>query len=74
MVFRFYGSKINSTQLVFPCLEKHDIEFGWDVVLKRLIEDLKILANVGITLSFSGQAVTFKGIVVFMLGDNLGSH
>ena len=67
-------STTTNAQLVLLCLEKHVIEFGWDIVLKRLIEHLNILANFGITLSFSGKTVRFKETVVFMLEDNLGSH
>ena len=67
-------SKTSNGQLVLLCLEKHVTRFGWVVILERLIKDLNILAKDGITLTFSKQTITFKGTVIFMLGDNLGSH
>lgn len=61
-------SYVNSIKLVALCKEK---EFDRDQVYDRIVEDLKEIETSGIEL-LSGKIV--KGTVVFITGDNLGSH
>lgn len=55
------------------CKEKYISYFSWNEILKVLIKDLKILETDGISID-SPTKVTFKGSLVAVLGDNLGSH
>ncbi len=58
-------------QLVLLCKEKDFKHFGQDLVLGRLVKDLKELEKSGIVLP-DGQVC--KGILHAICGDNLGSH
>lgn len=69
----YLGSKIVNARLVLLCREKDLKLFGWDIFLEKLI-DLIILETIGIQILVEEQEMTFKGTVVFTLGDNLGSH
>lgn len=63
-------SKTDQIQLVSLCYEKDIKYYGWSIILKNIIDDLKVLETVGIQVN----NITFKGSVIFVLGDNLGSH
>lgn len=61
--------RTDSMQLVLLCFEKDFVYFGKDKVFARLVYDLQLLEN---GISFHGHFMT--GSLLFMLGDNLGSH
>lgn len=67
-------SKIDNIKLVALCREKYITRFGWDLFLNVLMKDLKNLETQGIKVSISGHGKFFKGSLLYMLGDNLGSH
>lgn len=68
----FYNrSKINAMQLVLLCKEKDFKYFGQKLVFQPLIDDLKILETSGIYVPIIGH---IKGSIIFIIGDNLGSH
>ena len=50
-------------------MERHGIEN----VLQPFIQDLKVLATEGVTVTIRGEERTFKGALLLCLGDNLGS-
>lgn len=62
--------KIDHIQLVSLFFEKDQKNFGFNVLLKPLISDLKLLENDGIMI----QGNNIKGSLVAVVGDNLGSH
>lgn len=64
----YLRSRINSIKLVALCKEK---EFDHEKVYGRIVEDLKKIETEGIKLA-SGEVI--KGTIVFIAGDNLGSH
>lgn len=64
-------SKVDALQLVLLCREKDYKTFGQTAVFSPLIRDLKILENVGLEVPGFDM---IKGSVLFLLGDNLGSH
>ncbi|XP_070525461.1 uncharacterized protein [Cardiocondyla obscurior] len=58
----------NSIYLVALCKKKN---FDHQAVFGEIVKDLKILESVGINIPAYG---TIKGSLVFIAGDNLGSH
>ena len=67
-------SNIAQMQLVLLCTESDFKYFGHKVLFSSLVEDLKKLeTGFEIEGDFSGR-YTVKGSVVFIVGDNLGSH
>jgi len=69
----YLRSKVGHIQLVFLCYEKYITSFGWEKIIKPLINDLRNLEKNGI-ISVANEPINFIGTVVAMLGDNLGSH
>jgi hypothetical protein len=65
-------SKIDALQLVLLCKRVDFVNFGANVIFDRLINDLKDLETAGIDLG--PDFGTRKGTVIYVLGDNLGSH
>lgn len=61
-------SHVNSMQLVALCREKI---FDHHKVYGKIVEDLKDIETLGIKIS---ENRTLKGSLVFITGDNLGSH
>ena len=67
-------SKTDNIKLVLLCREKYVSTYGWNEILKVLINDLKYLETHGITIKFDNEIMIYKGSLVVMFGDNLGSH
>ena len=67
-------SKTENIQLVILCFDKYGTKFGWKQVLQKLVQDFEELETLEITFSIEGNYTTFLGILLVMLGDNLGSH
>ena len=67
-------SKVRNVQLVLLCLEKYISKYGWEIILKKVINDLNVLATDGIELDCTDGTVKYRGTLVLMLGDSLGSH
>ena len=66
----YQRSTIDQIQLALLCLEKDMKYFGVDTIFSKLVSDLCELEKNGIP--FNGQI--YKGTVVCIMGDNLGSH
>ena len=69
----YLRSKINNIKLVLLCREKYISMFSWADILRDLIKDIKILETDGISINLPNK-ITFRGGLVAVLGDNLGSH
>lgn len=67
-------SKTENIKLVLLCHDKYVGQFGWNSILRTLIDDLKVLESTGISLTVNDKIYTFIGSLVAVLGDNLGSH
>ena len=67
----YMRSKVHHFQLLLLCKDKFFSKDTLDLVLKPLIEDLKILESSGVDLGFPQRVL---GSVVCVLGDNLSSH
>ena len=69
-----YRSSLRLIHLVIaataPVVERH----GIDNVLQPFIQDLKVLATEGVTVTIHGEDRAFKGGLLLCLGDNLGSN
>ncbi|XP_030842614.1 uncharacterized protein LOC105437795 isoform X1 [Strongylocentrotus purpuratus] len=63
-------TKIEAMQLVLLCKEKDFKYFGMDVVFLRLVSDLQELEQNGVKIGCKNVPTS----VLFILGDNLGSH
>ena len=64
-------SKVKSTFLTLLCKTQHLKRFGWDVLLKPLINDIKNLKVEGITVGYGDGSVKIKGDISCVVGDNL---
>ena len=62
--------KIDNPKLVLLCREVDFDYFGQEKVLLPLLNDLKVVEDVGLTVNNK----TFKVHLVCVLGGNLGSH
>lgn len=66
-----YRSTVDHIQLVVLCREQDvKVRTGLNKVLARIVNDLKKLETHGIMVN----GVCYKGSLVALLGDNLGSH
>jgi hypothetical protein len=52
------------------CIEK----YGYDLVLKPMLDDLKILEGNGIDVSFMGELKNITGTISFVISDNLAAN
>jgi hypothetical protein len=66
--------KKENLQLLFIVKERMVKKFGMSVLFEQAIKDIKKLEDVGIDFNIDGQNTNIKGSIVFVLGDNLGSH
>lgn len=64
----FVRLQTNKIQLVALCKEKH---FDHEKVYGRIVKDLKVIEENGVEIS---ENKIVKGALVFICGDNLGSH
>ena len=64
-------SKLNGIFLTLLCKTQQLKRFGWDVLLKPLINDLKSLEVEGITVGYGDDSVKIKGSISCVVGDNL---
>ena len=69
-----YWSSLTNIHLALLC--NYDIvkRFGYDEVLKPLLDDIKRLESDGISIELDGQQYHVFGSVVTFTGDNLSSH
>lgn len=70
----YMRSKTKNFKLVALCKESDINKFGWDAILKCIIDDLLILETEGIKVFTDDNVITFKGSLLLIKGDNLGSH
>lgn len=64
----------DNVQLVLLCKSKDFAYFGTDVILRRLVEDLKILEESGIIVNGAGYEERIYGSIFITMNDNLGAH
>lgn len=64
----------DNVQLVLLCKTKDFSYFGTDVILRRLVEDLKVLEESGIIVQGGGYEEKIYGSIFITLNDNLGAH
>ena len=67
-----YKSALSSIYLALLCKAEHVRIYGYDCVLKPLIEDIKSLETVGVFVEKLGYKV--KGTTLFIAADNLAAH
>lgn len=65
-----YRSNVDNIQLVLLCWETNLKSFGHDKIFGPLRDDLKLLESEGITVN----STNYKGTIISIVGDNLGSH
>lgn len=70
-LYPWLRSKLDNIQLVALCYEKDVNTFGFPAILKPIINDIKYLETTGIETCMNTM---FKGTLIAMVGDNLGSH
>ena len=70
-----YQSKVYTIQLALLCRSEVLKEFGFGLILNRLVEDIKILETEGIIVSATTYgSITLLGSVSVVIADNLGAH
>ena len=67
-----YKSALSSIYLALLCKVEHVRIYGYDSVLKPLIDDIKCLETVGVFVDKLGCNV--KGTILFVAADNLAAH
>ena len=67
-------SKLHNIQLVSLFPSSHIKKHGFDIILRKLVEDLKILETNGVNVELNGQHVIFFGTITALVADNLASH
>ena len=67
-----YKSALSSIYLALLCKVEHVRIYGYDSVLKPLIDDIKCLERVGVFVDKLGCNV--KGTILFVAADNLAAH
>lgn len=70
-LYPWLRSKLDNIQLVALCYDRDINNFGFQEILKPIINDIKYLEVNGIETCMN---VTIKGTLFAMVGDNLGSH
>lgn len=69
-----HRSKVDSIHLLVLSLSSVVAEYGWSVVLKRLLDDLKELYTTGMKVNMHGKMVTVYAELLFLPCDNLAVH
>ena len=69
-----HRSKVDSLHLLVLSLSSVVAEYGWSVVLERLLDDLKELYTTGMEVNIDGKMVTVYAELVFLPCDNLAVH
>ena len=67
-------SKVDSIFLLILSLSSIVREYGWEVILSRLVDDLKELGTTGMKVFVRGEMVTVFVKLLFIPGDNLAVH
>jgi hypothetical protein len=68
-------SSLDSIHLCLLVKDSYRTLFGYDVILKPLMDDLKKLATDGVWISMKGGGTYhFRGAVATFCGDNLSAH
>lgn len=67
-------SKVDSIFMLVLCLTAVVREYGWSVILRRLIDDLKELCTSGMEVCVRGELVTVYAKLLFLPCDNLAVH
>lgn len=62
------------TQLAIICEAKYVKKYGFNKVLKPLIDDLKILETTGMEIEVGGKKTTIKGSISYLSSDNLAAN
>ena len=67
-------SQLNSIYLALVCMTHQVKEHGWQVLLKNIVTEAKVLREEGITITKAGKSLTIYGTVSCVVGDNLALH
>ena len=67
-------SKVDPMQLVLLCKEKDFKYFKAEKVFHQLVEDVKEIEEKGLDIICRNNIKHVKGSIIFIAGDNLGSH
>lgn len=71
---RQYQSVDYFTQLALLFYDSQLKYYGYDVIMKPLIEDLKILEETGIEIVYNDQNIVIKGTISYICSDNLAGN
>ncbi|XP_064475511.1 uncharacterized protein LOC135389386 [Ornithodoros turicata] len=66
-----YRSQLSSIFVAVVAKYKYVQRHGLARIMKQLVDDLRVLADVGFTVQHSGNTVRVRGFVVACCGDNL---
>jgi hypothetical protein len=69
-----YLSSLRSIHVACICNSALAKKYGLNVILKEIIEDVKVLQTTGINLSVEGQSHLRLGSIATVSADNLASH
>ena len=69
-----FHSKVYTIQLAVLCRSQVVKNLGFDEILTRLVDDLKILETDGVTVRGATGFITLRGSVSVVIADNLGAH
>ena len=69
-----FRSTLRTISLLIAATAPIIVKHGLDKVFEPFVEDLRVLATDGISLSINGTERTFRGALLSMLGDNLSCH
>lgn len=67
-------SRIDNISLVALCKNKFVSQYGMNEILKVMTDDFLKLETIGVPINFTDHIEYIKGSIVFVTGDNLGSH
>lgn len=67
-------SRLKDINLVMLFKSKHISTYGYDRLLHKLIQDLKLLETNGIHVDNNGVNIHLLGTVTMVIADNLGAH
>ena len=67
-------SRVDTIFLLILCLTSYVRKYGWERILKRLIEDLQRLYASGFEVLVDGVATVIRVKLLFLCGDNLAVH
>ncbi len=71
---RQYQSVDYFTQLALLFYDSQLKYYGYDVIMKPLIDDLKTLESTGIAIIYNNETIVLKGTISYICSDNLAGN